>query len=276
MDPTARIGPGVVVEAGAFVGPCCVVGAGTRLRVRSMLVEHVTMGEGNDVHPYAVIGGDPQDRSYRPETPGEVIIGDRNVFREGVTINRGNWNGGPTRVGSGCYLMCGAHLGHNSVIGNNVTMANSACLAGHAVVGDNCVMSAFSAVHQFTEVGEGVMFQGKGAASMHVPPFVILTSENNIAGLNIVGLRRHPELSASDRDGIKRLYRAFFRGRGPVPYARVLEEYLSRHQPGPGAKRFIDFVQRVMTLEKPRNRGLCGVRHTRMRRPAEQPEEAVL
>lgn len=277
VHETARIGPGAIVEADAIVGAHCVVGAGTRLRTRSILVERVTLGERNDLHPYVVIGGDPQDRSFKPEHPGEVIIGDRNVFREGVTVNRANWNGGPTRVGNDCYLMCQSHVGHNARLGDRVMLANAACLAGHSVVGDNCVLSSFVGIHQFCEVGEGVMIQGRGASSMHVPPFVIMSSiENNIAGLNSIGLRRNPSITAQDRADIKRVFTAFFRTRGARPYASVIEDLLADGPLAPGAMRFIEFVQRVTALEKPRNRGLCGVRVSRGRRTAEQaPEPAV-
>jgi len=277
VDERARIGPGAVVEAEAVVGPHCIVGAGTRLRTRSILVERVTLGERNDVHPYAVLGGDPQDRSFKPEHPGEVIVGDRNVIREGVTVNRANWNGGPTRIGDDCYLMCQSHLGHNARIGNRVMLANCACLAGHSVVGDGCVLSSFVGIHQFCEVGEGVMIQGRGATSMHVPPFVMLSSiENNIAGLNSIGLRRNPSITAQDRSDIKRVYTAFFRTRGARPYASVIEELLQDGPLAPAATRFIEFVQRVTALEKPRNRGLCGVRVSRGRRTADQSADAAM
>lgn len=275
VHESARVGPGAVIEADAVVGPHCVVGAGTRLRTRSILVERVTLGERNEVHPYAVLGGDPQDRSFKPEHPGEVIVGDRNIIREGVTVNRANWNGGPTRMGNDNYLMCQTHMGHNSRIGDRVMLANCACLAGHAVVGDNCVISAVGGIHQFCEVGEGVMIQGRGAASMHVPPFVMMSSiENNIAGLNSIGLRRNPALSAQDRSDIKRVFAAFYRTRGARPYSAVIEALLANGDLAPAAMRFIEFVQRVSALEKPRNRGLSGVRVSRGRRSVEQVADA--
>ena len=276
-QPSATIGARVVIEPDVIVGPHCVVGEGTRLRTRSILLERVTMGAGNDVWPLVVLGGDPQDRSFKPDQPGEVIIGDRNIFREGVTINRSNWNGGPTRVGSGCFLMAQSHLGHNAQIGDSVTMANCSCLAGHTKVGNSCVLSAYAGIHQFVELGEGVMVQGGGAATMHVPPFVILSSTvNNIAGLNTVGLRRMAGVTPADRADVRRVYGALIWSRGARPHREVIDELLASGPLAPAAMRFVEFVKRVLALEKPRNRGLCGVRVSRKRRFAEVQEDAAV
>lgn len=275
IDPTARIGPNARVEADVIVGPHCVVGAGTRLRARCILVERVSLGELNDVHPYAVLGGDPQDRGFDEARRGEVVIGDRNVIREHVTIHRGNWNGPATRVGSGCYLMTLSHLGHNAAIGDNVTMANGAALAGHARVGSNVVMSAYTLIHQFTMVGDGVMFRGGSGVGMHVPPFVIVVDENTAAGLNSVGLRRNPAISKQDRDELKEVYRALLRARGARPVDEVVAA-LRRRPWGTPASAFIDFCELAVAQEPPRNRGLIVGRRMRIRGGARTAEEAVL
>ncbi|MBL8745570.1 MAG: acyl-ACP--UDP-N-acetylglucosamine O-acyltransferase [Phycisphaerae bacterium] len=264
IDPSARIHADAVIEADAFVGPNCTVGRGTRLRARAMLIEHVTLGERNDVHPYAVLGGDPQDKSFDETKRGEVIIGDRNIIREHVTINRSNWNGGPTRVGSGCYLMCSTHLAHNAQIGDNVIMANGACLAGHARVGHGVVMSAFTMVHQFVIVGDGVMFRGGSGVGMHVPPFVVVAGENFIAGLNKVGLARNPAINRQDRDEVKRVYRALFREREATPIQDVIAQ-LRDETWGAAATKFIDFCADAIAKEPPHRRGLVGGRRMRVR-----------
>lgn len=264
IDPSARIGAGAIIEADAIVGPHCVVGAGTRLRTRSVLVEHVTLGENNDIHPYAVIGGDPQDKSFDESKRGEAIIGDRNIIREHATVNRGNWNGGPTRMGSGCYLMVAAHMGHNSSIGDNVVMANGAALAGHSRVGSAVVMSGFTMVHQFVNVGDGVMFRGGSAVGMHVPPFVVVAGENYVAGLNRVGLARNPAITREDREQIKRVFRAIFREREATPIMDVIAR-LRESEWGPAATKFIAFCADALAEEPPRRRGLIGGRRMRIR-----------
>ncbi|MBL0927852.1 MAG: acyl-ACP--UDP-N-acetylglucosamine O-acyltransferase [Phycisphaerales bacterium] len=266
IDPTARvhetatIGEGAVIGPEASVGPHCVVGARSVLRARAMLVERVTIGVENDVHPYAVLGGDPQDKSFdRAKGHGEVVIGDRNVFREHVTVNRGNWNGPATRIGSGNYLMTLAHVGHNAQIGDQCVLANTAMLAGHSRLGNGVVMSGLTAVHQFTEVGDGVMFQGRAAVSMHVPPYVVVAGDNFVAGLNRVGLRRNPAFTPADREQIKTLYRLYFRERG----GRRAEEIVAAMESvasGEAARRFTQFIKQALAYAPPRARGVCGGR----------------
>lgn len=265
VDPSARVhasavlGEGVVIEQDVIVGPDCVIGAGTRLRPRAIVVQNTVLGAHNDVHPYAVLGGDPQDKSYDPARPGETIIGDRNIIREHVTVSRGNWNGPATRIGSGCYLMSQAHIGHNCQVGDNCILANTASLAGHARLGNGCVLSGFTGVHQFTTVGDGVMFRGGAMVSMHVPPFVVVMSGNCIGGLNKVGIARNPSLTPQDRIEIKEVFRAVYRTRDAAPIAQTLAELRSK-QWGPGATRFVDFIADALAQEPPRRRGLCGGR----------------
>lgn len=260
IDPTSRIGAGARIEADVIVGPGCIVGPRTRLRPRSIIVEHTVLGVGNEVHPFVVLGGDPQDRAADPTKRNRVIIGDENIFREGVTIHRGTNDGPPTMVGSRCYMMVQSHIGHNARLGDGVTMANCAALAGHAHVGDNCVISAYAAIHQFTTVGEGVMLQGGGGVSMHVPPFVVVSANvNDIAGLNKVGLRRNPSLTDQDRADVKRVFKAVYVDRG----ARSLETTVNRLSTlalAPAAVRFLDFLRMVLNDQPPRRRGLCGMR----------------
>lgn len=261
IDPTARIGAGAAVEAEAIVGPACVIGERTRLRTRSIIVSHTTIGADNDIHPYAVLGGDPQDRSYDPARPGELLVGDRNIIREGVTFSRGNWNGPPTRIGSGCFFMATSHVGHNVQVGDNVTMANFSGLAGHARIGSGCVFSGYCGVHQFVDVGEGAMFRAHASVSMHVPPFVIVGAGNYVSGLNKVGLHRNPNVTKRDRDELKEIYRAIYRERS----AGSMEESLSSldgREWGPAAGLFVEFVRNALTSQPPRKRGLCGSRRT--------------
>jgi len=259
VDETAQIGPGVRIEAHAVVGPHCVIGAGTALLHHAVIVAHTTIGERNTIHPFAVLGSDPQDRSYRPEEPGELHIGDDNVIREFVTIGRGNWNGPATRIGSGCFLMNQAHIGHNARVGDNVTMANTASLAGHSSLGDNSVMSAFTAVHQFVSVGRGVMFQAGSLVSMHVPPFVVLAGGNTVAGLNIVGLKRNPRITDRDRQDVKRVFREVYRERGSRTLESICDK-LEGEELGWAGREFVGAVRTAIGCEPPRNKGLCGSR----------------
>ena len=262
IHPSATIGEGVVVEAGAIVGPHCSIGRGTRLRARCIVSQHTTLGEENDVHPFAVLGGDPQDLAYNPETPGRLVVGSRNLFREGVTISRSTEPGPDTVIGDENMLMAQSHIGHNSRIGNNNILGNGASLSGHVHMGNRNVLSGFSMVHQFTDVGDLTMFQGGAGVGMHVPPFMIVTqvARNTIAGLNVVGLRRAPGFDADCRREVKELYRRLFRERGAKPLGPMLEE-LSETDLTPAGRRLVDFCVQALNPENPRRaRGLCSAR----------------
>jgi UDP-N-acetylglucosamine acyltransferase len=137
-----------------------------------------------------VIGGEPQDLSFEG-CESRVVIGDRNVIREGVTIHRSTQSGGVTRVGSDCFLMAYAHLAHDNQIGDRVIIANNAALAGHVQVADRAFLSGNVGVHQFCRIGRLAMLGGNSKAVQDCLPFVIADGHPARAcGLNVVGLRR--------------------------------------------------------------------------------------
>ncbi len=262
IDSTAVIGEGVVIESGVIVGPRCVIGAGSRLRARCIIVQDTTLGERNEVHPFAVLGGDPQDRAYNPEAPGKLIIGSRNLIREGVTISRGTMPGPDTVIGDENMLMAQSHIGHNCRVGSNNTFGNGASLAGHVHMGNRNTLSGFALVHQFVNVGDLTMFQGGSTVGMHVPPFVVVTSamRNTLAGLNVIGMKRTPGYEDEDRREVKSLFRMLFRDRGGKPLVPMLEELASGELTRAG-RQMVEFCIASMNPESPRRaRGLCSAR----------------
>lgn len=259
VHPSALIGEGCVIDAGAMVGPACVIGPRTRLRAHSVVVEHTSIGSDNDIHSFASLGGDPQDRAFKGDIRGELIVGDRNIFREGVTLSRATQNGPPTRIGHDNYFMAQSHVGHNCQVGDRNTFANSAVLAGHVRFGNGCVLSAFCAVHQFTNVGDGVMFQGGAMMGMHVPPYLLVTGISTIAGINKVGMKRNPALNDADRLHIKELVRAMFRDRGAAPMLATAEGLLASRAWGDAGKAFLGFIIASLKETGPRARGICGM-----------------
>ena len=147
VHPTAIVEPGARLADDVRIGPSCVVsgeaevGRGTTLANHVTLVGRVTLGADNAVHPHAVIGGEPQDISYRG-SPTRVVIGDRNVIREHVTISLGTEKErGETVIGSGNYLMAGSHVAHDCVIGDHVILANGVLLGGHVRVHSHASLS---------------------------------------------------------------------------------------------------------------------------------------
>lgn len=259
IDPSAQIGEGVEIGAYCVVGPDVVIGDGCRLRAHSVVVAHTEMGANNTVHSHAVIGGEPQDLSYSDADPGRLIIGDGNVFREHVTINRGAKGDLPTKIGNNCYLMAAAHCGHNVQLGDNVIMGNGSMMGGHVHVGNRANISGLVCVHQFVMIGEGVMMRGHSGLGMHLPPYMIADEVNTVAGYNKVGIARNPEMDERDGREVKELYRAFYRERGGRPIMETLEAMEAREW-GRAGSRFVRFMGEALRAEGPRKRGVCGAR----------------
>ena len=205
VDRTAKVGPYAVIDAGVTLGAECVVGPHVHL------TGHTAIGAKNIFHASCVIGDAPQDLKYHGE-PTRLRIGDGNVFRECVTVNRSNKLEEDTVIGSNCYLMATAHIGHNSVVGDHVIIANGTSLGGHVTVGDRAFISGNCLIHQFVRVGTLALMQGGAAISKDLPPFTIARGDNGICGLNIVGLRR-AGFSPAERLELKQVYNLLFRSR---------------------------------------------------------------
>jgi UDP-N-acetylglucosamine acyltransferase len=198
------IHPTAVIEEGVEIGEGCSIGA------YAVIKRYTRMGTRNRVAEHAVIGGEPQDVKFRSDIISGVEIGDDNIFREGVTIHRGSRPDALTRVGSGCMLMVGAHVGHDCVVGNQVVLVNNAALAGEVTVGDQAFISANVGVHQFCRVGRNAMIGGLAKVVQDALPFCITDGNPARArSLNLVGLRRSgfkaPEIAA-----LKEAYRMLY------------------------------------------------------------------
>jgi UDP-N-acetylglucosamine acyltransferase len=193
------IGPFAVIEAGTRLGPGCRIAAHAVIRSGSELGEQVA------VHSFAVVGGPPQDRSFDETTETGVRIGPRCVLREGVTINRATKAGAFTEIGADCYLMAVSHVAHDCQLGEKVILANNVMLAGHISVGAHTFIGGGAGIHQFCRIGSGVMVGGNASLSFDVPPFLMVAERNEIAGLNLVGLRRR----GIPREAISELKRCF-------------------------------------------------------------------
>ncbi len=210
VAPGARLGAGVSIGPFAVIEDGAVVGDECEIRAHAVVKSHVVLGRANRVHEGAVIGGEPQDISFKGGQTG-VVIGDRNVLREGVTVHRSTKPGGTTVVGSDCFLMAYVHLGHDNHIGDRVIIANNAALGGHVEVGDGAFISGNVGVHQFCRIGRLAMLGGGSKAVQDCLPFVI--SDGHIArarGLNVVGLRR-AGIAAAQLRTLKEAYRLLLR-----------------------------------------------------------------
>jgi UDP-N-acetylglucosamine acyltransferase len=250
VDPTARLGDGVVI------GPYCVVGAQVELGDRVRLMSHVVVegrtriGEGTEIYPFASIGHRPQDLKYHGEA-SELIVGARNQIRESVTMNPGTEGGGMlTTVGDDNLFMVGSHVAHDCHIGSHVIFANNATVGGHVFVGDYAILGGLSAVRQFVRVGAHAMIGGMSGVENDVIPYGLVMGERaHLAGLNLVGLERR----GFDKDEVRDLrsaYRSLFAGAG------TLSDRLTEVETQFGARTL---VGQVLTFirERTGNAALC-------------------
>ena len=185
LGDNITVGPFAVIETGAEIGADCQVGA------HAVVHSHVKMGAGNILHPHAVLGGLPQDTSFKAETVSWLIIGDNNVFREGFTAHRASKENSETLIGSGCYFMNNSHVAHDCIIGNNTIFANNVAIGGHVEVGNNVFMGGAVVAHQFCRIGSYAIVQGTTGLNMDVIPFMLIGGRPaRHYKLNTVGLRR--------------------------------------------------------------------------------------
>ena len=211
VEPGAQLGVGVEVGANAIIGPDVVIGSGTVVGASALLAGRTTIGSDNQIHANAVIGSIPQDKKYAGE-PTVLEIGDRNTFREFVTVNTGTiQDQGCTRIGNDNWIMAYVHVAHDCVIGNNVTLANCTQLGGHVVLDDWVTLGGFTGVHQFCRIGAHVMTSVGTTVLQDVPPYLMCAGQGaKPHGLNVEGLRRRgfgPEQIAA----LKQVYRTLYR-----------------------------------------------------------------
>ncbi|HSF68580.1 MAG TPA: acyl-ACP--UDP-N-acetylglucosamine O-acyltransferase [Nitrospiraceae bacterium] len=237
------------------VGPFCLIGEHVTIGKGTRLLSHVTIdgwteiGERNEVHPFASIGGPPQHLGYKGE-PTKVIIGHDNVLREYVTVNRATvQGGGVTSLGSKNFLMAYAHVAHDCRLGNRLIMANAATLAGHVTIGDDAIIGGLTGIHQHVRVGSFSMVGGCCALGQDLPPFMRAAGgyRAKLYGLNSVGLRRHG-FSAERISVLKRSYDILFRSGHRIAEAAKLVKAEFGDQP--------DIMTLVEFLEDTK-RGIC-------------------
>jgi UDP-N-acetylglucosamine acyltransferase len=242
VHPEAELGPDVEIGAYSVVGPGVNIGAGTILESHVVITRNSRIGAGCHFHSQVVVGGDPQDRSYKPSMACFCEVGDRTVLREFVTVNRGIHTADrTTRLGSDCLLMTGSHIAHDCQVGNFVTMANLATLAGHVTVGDKVTMGGLCAVHQFVRIGALCMVGGTAAIMADVPPFCMVQGSPpaTIRGLNLIGMQRN-DIDSDTQRALKQCFRLFLR-RG-MTRENAIAEIKASVPAYPAVQQFVDFI----------------------------------
>jgi UDP-N-acetylglucosamine acyltransferase len=247
IDPRAVVSPEARLAPDVTVGPFTVIGPGVEIGPRTIVGPHAvingptTIGADNHVFQFASIGDAPQDKKYRGEPTG-LVIGERNVFREYCTVNRGTTHDkGVTRIGSDNLFMAYAHVAHDCVVGDNTVFANCATLGGHVEIGDWVILGGLSAVHQFCKVGAHAFLAGGAMVRRDVPPYVIVLGDPAAPqSVNSEGLKRRGFTEEQIR-GIREAYRILYRS--DLKLAEALERLEPQARERPELRAFVDFIQ---------------------------------
>jgi len=219
IHPSAVVDKEAILGDDEVVGPHCViearaqVGSGTRLHAGAVIGTDTVVGEGNLLHNHCVIGGRPQILGWGDDVAcGGLVVGDRNVFRENVTIHRSMYPHELTRIGSENLLMVGSHIGHDVHIEDQTVLSNASQIGGHSKIESGCWMSGMSGTHQFVTVGKWAYSAAMTAIVSDVPPFLIVSGNYpfRVRGVNHRGVQRaglDETAAACISDAYKRLYR---------------------------------------------------------------------
>ncbi len=247
IDSRAIISPRAELGADVHVGPFTIIGddvtidSGTRIGPHAVINGPTRIGRDNQIFQFASIGDAPQDKKYRGE-PTRLEIGDRNVFREFVTVNRGTTHDrGVTRIGDDNLLMSYAHVAHDCQVGNKVVMANCATLGGHVEVGDWVIMGGLSAVHQHARIGAHCFIANNAAITRDVPPYVMAIGQPAVPhSVNAEGLKRRGFTTEQIRN-IRRAYRTLYRS--GLKLGAALEELERVSLTQPEIAPFVAFIK---------------------------------
>ena len=245
VAPDAEIGEGVVIGAFTVIGPGVKIGDGSWIGPHAVINGPTTLGRQNKVFQFASVGDAPQDKKYAGE-PTRLEVGDRNVFREFCTINRGTVGGrNVTRIGDDCLFMAYSHVAHDSIVGNRCVLSNCTALAGHVELGDWVILSGYSAVHQFCKIGAHAFLANNAAVTRDVPPYLLVAgSPAEPKGINSEGLKRRG-FDASQISNIKNAYRLLYRSGLKLVEAEARLKELSASQP-----ELVPFVNFLSSSER--------------------------
>ncbi|MBC7366695.1 MAG: acyl-ACP--UDP-N-acetylglucosamine O-acyltransferase [Undibacterium sp.] len=247
IESGARLGADVEVGAYGFVGAGVQLGDGSRLHHHASVEGHTTLGAGCEVFPYACIGGKTQDLKFKGGSPG-LRIGEKNVFREYVTVHAATYDGDFTVVGSRNTVLAYSHIAHDCIVGNDCVMSNGTMLAGHVIVEDHVIIGGYGGVHQFCRLGAYAVLSATAKLVQDLPPFFIADGTPAVVrAYNKVGLERNGH-TAEQLDRVKQIFRILYRD--GLNRTQALEK-LATH-----AAAATDEFQRVITFAQKSERGL--------------------
>jgi len=242
ISPQAQLAPDVEVGPFTVIGANVEIGPGTWIGPHAVINGPTRIGRDNKIFQFASLGDAPQDKKYKGE-PTRLEIGDRNVFRESVTVNRGTTHDqGVTRIGSDNLFMAYSHVAHDCQVGDKVVLSNVATLGGHVEIGDWVILGGLSAVHQFTKVGAHCFIANNAAVTRDVPPYVMAVGQPAVPhSVNSEGLKRRG-FTAQQILNIRRAYRLLYRS--GLKLKDAVEGLEKTAELQPEIKPFVDFIKR--------------------------------
>ncbi len=242
IDPTARVHPSAIIEAGVYigadveVGPFSFIGTGVTIGAGTKVMSHVVIkgptriGKENTIYQFASIGEACQDLKYAGE-PTSLEIGDRNTIRESVTMHRGTVQDvGITKVGNDNLFMVNVHVAHDCTIGDHCVFANNATLAGHVNIGDYAIIGGMAAIHQFCTIGSHCMLGGGSIVVQDVPPYVMAQGNHcHPFGINVEGLKRRG-FEKSAIMAIRQVYKEIYRTGKTLEEAKETVQEMAKNE----------------------------------------------
>jgi UDP-N-acetylglucosamine acyltransferase len=247
IEPGAELGADVQIGAYAFVGTGVQLGAGTQLHHHASVEGRTTLGAKCELFPYACIGGKTQDLKYKGGRPG-LRIGERNVFREYVTVHAATFDDEFTVIGSDNTILAYSHIAHDCIVGDHCVMSNGTMLAGHVIVEDHVIIGGYGGVHQFCRLGAYAMLSATAKLVQDLPPFFIADGTPAIVrAYNKVGLERNGH-TPEQLDRVKQIFRILYRD--GLNRTQALEK-LAAHPEASSAE-----FQRVIAFAAKSTRGL--------------------
>ncbi len=254
IHPTAIISPDATLAEGVDIGPYSIIGPDVHIGKNTFVGPHVVIesqtdiGEDCHISQFASIGGPPQDLKYKGE-PTRVMIGNRNIIKEYVTINRSTTADiGVTILGDDNLIMAYCHVAHNCKLGNHVIISNASNLAGHIHVEDYAIIGGMTGIHQFTRIGAHCIIGGASAVAKDIPPFVMASGNfAKLFGLNMIGLKRRG-FTEETIAALKEAYRIVFRSK--LLLAAGIQKVEQEVVDLPEIRQFLDFIRKS-------ERGIC-------------------
>ncbi len=243
IDPKAELADDVEVGAFSIVDAKVRIDAGSIIGPHAVITGRTTIGKNNHIFQFTSIGEQPQDKKYAGEDT-ELIMGDDNTVREMCTFSRGSaQGGGVTRIGNNNWIMACVHIAHDCILGDNIIMANNTSLAGHVTIGTNAILSGYSLIHQFCNVGEYSFTSFASAVNQSIPPFVTVAGEKARAkGINSEGLKRHG-FTSEQINNVRRAYKTLYRE--SLPLDEATERLTAMAVDAPEIQILVDFLNQA-------------------------------